>query len=148
MIQNHAFLNLEAHHLALAIAKKTLDENHSRTAQKSMDRETSILQNRQQSPFQKQTTRKMGSQAGDLDTGLFILSMQWTLPTHWKSSYWKNKVVQHQGHVVLEPPVEFWNINTQFSRAGKCIHHPANLPTIMLNNWRWNTLLMYIVTCK
>ena len=27
-------LNLEAHHLALAIAKKTLDENHFRTAQK------------------------------------------------------------------------------------------------------------------
>ena len=27
-------LNLEAHHLALAIAKKTLDENQIRTAQK------------------------------------------------------------------------------------------------------------------
>ena len=32
-------LNLEAHCLALAIAKKTLDENHLRTAQKTMDRE-------------------------------------------------------------------------------------------------------------
>ena len=32
-------LNLEAHHLALAIAKKTLDENCFRTAQKSTDRE-------------------------------------------------------------------------------------------------------------
>ena len=32
-------LNLEAHRLALSIAKKTLDENHFRTAQKTMDRE-------------------------------------------------------------------------------------------------------------
>ena len=32
-------LNLEAHHLALAITKKTLDENHLRTAQKTTDRE-------------------------------------------------------------------------------------------------------------
>ena len=32
-------LNLEAHWLALAIVKKTLDENHFRTAQKTMDRE-------------------------------------------------------------------------------------------------------------
>ena len=33
-------LNLEAHHLALAIAKRTLDENHFRTAQKTTDRES------------------------------------------------------------------------------------------------------------
>ena len=31
-------LNLEAHRLALAIAKKTLDKNHFKTAQKTMDR--------------------------------------------------------------------------------------------------------------
>ena len=36
--------------------------------------------------------------------------------------------------VVLKPPVEFWNIEMQFGRAGKYINHPANLPTIMLNN--------------
>ena len=34
--------------------------------------------------------------------------------------------------VVLEPPVEFWNINTQFGRAGKCINHQQIVPTIML----------------
>ena len=33
-------LNLEAHHLSLAIAKKTLDENCFRTTQKTMDRES------------------------------------------------------------------------------------------------------------
>ena len=31
-------LKLEAHRLTLAIAKKTLDENHFKTAQKTMDR--------------------------------------------------------------------------------------------------------------
>ena len=36
--------------------------------------------------------------------------------------------------VVPELPVEFWNINTQFGRAGKYINHPANLPTITLND--------------
>ena len=33
------WLNLEAHHLALAIAKKTLYKNCFKTAQKTMDRE-------------------------------------------------------------------------------------------------------------
>ena len=32
----------------------------------------------------------------------------------------------------MEPPVEFWNIDTQFGRAGRYINHPANLPTIKL----------------
>ena len=36
--------------------------------------------------------------------------------------------------VVLEPPVKFWNIDTQFGRAGKYINHPANLPTISLTD--------------
>ena len=36
--------------------------------------------------------------------------------------------------VVPEPPVELWNIDTQFSRAGKYVNHPANLPTITLND--------------
>ena len=33
-------INLKAHRLILAIAKKTLDENHFKTAQKTMDRQT------------------------------------------------------------------------------------------------------------
>ena len=36
--------------------------------------------------------------------------------------------------IILEPPIEFWNINTQFGRAGKHINHPINLPTITLND--------------
>ena len=29
--------------------------------------------------------------------------------------------------IVLEPPIEFWNIDTQFSRAGRYINYPVNL---------------------
>ena len=36
--------------------------------------------------------------------------------------------------VILEPPIEFWNVDTQFSRAGRYINHPANLPIIQLND--------------
>ena len=36
-------------------------------------------------------------------------------------------------HVVLEPPVELWKIDTQFGRVGKFINHRANLPTISLH---------------
>ena len=34
--------------------------------------------------------------------------------------------------IILEPPIEFSNIDTQFGRAGRYINHPANLPTIKL----------------
>ena len=35
--------------------------------------------------------------------------------------------------VVYELPVELWNVNTTFGRAGKFINLPANVPTIPLN---------------
>ena len=34
--------------------------------------------------------------------------------------------------IILEPPIEFWDVDTQFSRAGRYINHPVNLPTIKL----------------
>ena len=51
----------------------------------------------------------------------------------------ENQATGKQGHAtskmqLLEPPVEFWNIDTQFGRAGRYINHPANLPTIKLND--------------
>ena len=36
--------------------------------------------------------------------------------------------------IILEPPVEFWNVDTQFSRAGHYINHPANLSSIQLKH--------------
>ena len=37
-------------------------------------------------------------------------------------------------NVLLTLPVEFWNIDLQFGRAGRYINHPTNLLTITLNN--------------
>ena len=34
--------------------------------------------------------------------------------------------------IILEPPIEFWNIDTQFGRVSHYINHPDNLPTIQL----------------
>ena len=36
--------------------------------------------------------------------------------------------------IILEPRIDFWNRDTQFSRAGRYINHPANLTTIKLND--------------
>ena len=36
--------------------------------------------------------------------------------------------------IILEPPIEFWNVDTQFGRAGCYINHPTNLPTIQLTS--------------
>ena len=55
-------LNLEVHHLALAIAKKTIDENCFRTSQKTMDREPPSFKTGHRVLFHKQTTRQRGSQ--------------------------------------------------------------------------------------
>ena len=34
--------------------------------------------------------------------------------------------------IILEPPIEFWNIDTQFGRASRYVNYSANLPTIQL----------------
>ena len=107
--------NLEASHLTLAIAKKTLDENHFRTAQKTMDREPPSFKLSDRVYFKNKQSRK------------------WDLK--WRPGY-RIVHIKHDGHylhiknqatgktrscnikdVVLKPPVEFWNINTQFGRA-------------------------------
>ena len=36
--------------------------------------------------------------------------------------------------IILELPIEFWNIDTQVSTAGRYINHPVNLPTIKLTD--------------
>ena len=125
-------LNLEAHRLMLAIAKKTLDKNCFKAAHKTMDR--------------KPPTFKIGDR-------VYFKNKQpgkWDLK--WRPGY-RIVQVEHDGHflhienqatgkvqscnvkdVVLEPPVELWNIDTQFGRAVKFINHPANLPTINLHD--------------
>ena len=56
-------LNLETHRLALAIAKKTLDENrfqNIKLIQKNHGKKTPILQNWRSCVLQKQTIQQMG----------------------------------------------------------------------------------------
>ena len=125
-------LNLEAHQLALAIVKKTLDENCFRTAQKTTGREPPSFKTGDRVYFKNKQLGK------------------WDLK--WRPGY-RITSIEHDGHylhienqatgrtrscniknIVLELPVELWNINRQFSRAGKYINHPANLPMITLNN--------------
>ena len=125
-------LNLETHRLALAIAKKTLDENRFKMGQKTMER--------------KPPSFKIGDR-------VYFKNKQpgkWDLK--WRPRY-RIVCIEHDGHflhignqatgkicscnvkdIILEPPIEFWNIDTQFGRAGKYINHPTNLPTITLND--------------
>ena len=127
-----SLLNLEAHRLALAIAKKTLDKNHFRTAQKTMLREPPSFKIGDRVYFKNKQPGK------------------WNLK--WRLGY-RIVCIECDGHylhienqaagktrsynvkdVVLNPPVELWNIDTQFGRPGRYINHPANLPTITLND--------------
>ena len=117
----------KTHQLALAIAKKTLDDNCFRTAQKTIDREPLSF--------------KIGNR-------VYFKNKQpgnWDLK--WRPGYWIAHI-EHDRHylhienqatgkprvcnvkdIVHEPPVEFWNIDIQFGRVRKYLNHPANLPT-------------------
>ena len=128
-------LNVEAHWLALAIAKKTLDDNCFRTAQKTMDREPPSFKIGNRVYFKNKQSGKW-----DLKCRLGYRIVLIDCDRHYlhteNQATGKIRSCNIKG-IVLEPPVEFWNIDTQFGRAGKYINHPANLPTIMLNIWRW-----------
>ena len=107
-------LNLETHRLTLAIAKKTLDENRFKMAQKTMDHTPPSF--------------KFGDRVYFVcieHDGHFLHMENQAMGKVWSCNV---------KDVILEPPIEFWNIDTQFSRAGRYINHPANLPTIKLNN--------------
>ena len=108
-------LNLETHRLALAIAKRTLDENRFTATQKTV------------------TQDKPAFQIGD---HVYFKNKQpgkWDLK--WKPRY-RIVCIESNGQfihienqatgkiqscnvtdIILEPPIEFWNIDTQFSRA-------------------------------
>ena len=125
-------LHLETHRLALAIAKKTLDENRFTATQKTLARDNPAFQVGYHVYFKNKQPGK------------------WDLK--WRPRY-QVVCIEHNGHfihienqatgkiqscnvtdIILEPPIEFWNINTQFSRASHYINHPANLPTIHLTD--------------
>ena len=141
-----ALLNLEAHCLALAIAKKMLDENHFRNAQKTTDREQPsfkigngvYFKNKQPGKWDLKLMPGYRITHTECDGDYLHIENQATGNT--RSCNIKD--------VVLKPPVELWNVDRQFGRAGRYIKLPANLPTTTLTNLRCKTLPMYIVTCK
>ena len=121
-------LHLETHRLALVIAKKTLEENRFTATQKTVSRNNPTFQVGDHVYFKNKQPGK------------------WDLK--WRPGYWIVHF-EHNGHyihienqatgrtrscnvtdIILEPPVEFWNIDTLFGRASRYINHPANLPTI------------------
>ena len=130
--QTQANINLESHRLALAIAKKTLDKNRFTATQKTLAGDKPAFQIRDHVYFKNKQPGK------------------WELK--WRPGY-TIVCIEHNGHfihienqatgkmwscnikiIILEPPIEFWNIDTQFSRASHYINHPANLPTIQLTD--------------
>ena len=123
-------LHLETHRLALAIAKKTLDENRFIATQKTLARDNPAFQVGDRVYFKNKQPGK------------------WDLK--WRPRY-QIDYIEHNGHfihienqatgktqscnvtvIILKPPVEFWNIDTQFGRVSHYINHPANLTTIQL----------------
>ena len=125
-------LNLEAHQLALAIAKKTLDENQFRTTQKTMNREPCSFKIGDRVYFKNKQPRIWNCK---WRPGYRIVCIEHSrCYQHIENQVTDKTRSCNIKDIVLEPPVEFWNIDTQFGRAGKYINHPANLPTIMLNN--------------
>ena len=123
-------LNLETHRLALAIAKKTLHKNRFTAAQKTLARD------------------KLAFQIGDHAYFKNKQPGKWELK--WRPGY-RIICIEHGRHfihienqatgkiqscnvkdIIVEPQIEFWNIDTQFGRASCYINHPANLPTIQL----------------
>ena len=123
-------LNLEAHRLALAIAKKILDENCFKTTQKTMDRTPPSFKIGDRVYFKNKQLSKW-----DLKWRPIYRIAQIECDGHFLciENQARGKVQScNIKDVLLEPPVEFWNIDTQFGRAQKYINHPANLPTISL----------------
>ena len=128
-------LDLKSHCPALAIAKKTLDENHFKHAWKTMHctppnfkvGDRVFFKNKQ--PGKWDLKWRAGYRIVCLECNKQYLhtenqAIRKTRPCNIKNA--GNKL-----------PVMVWNVGTMFSRAGKFINHLTNLPTITLNT-TWN----------
>ena len=125
-------LNPEAHRLALSIAKKTLDKNHFKTAQKTMDRTPPSFKIGDRVDFKNKQPSKW-----DFKWRLRYRIVQIECNGH--SLHIENQATGKVGYfnvkdIAFQPQVEFWNIDTYFGRAGKFINHTVNLPTVILND--------------
>ena len=106
-------LDLESHHLALAIAKETLDENRFKHAQKTMDHTTPNFKVCvREYTSKKQASWKMRSKMENLLQDC-PYRVQCMLPPYRKPSYRKNWTLQCQGCCAWT--VELWEIYKSFS---------------------------------
>ena len=123
-------LNLKTHRLALAIAKKTPDENRSTAVQKTLARDKPAFQIGDHVYFKNKQPGKWDLK---LRPGYRIVCIECNGHFIHIENQATGKIRSHNvKDIILEPPIEFWNIDTQFSRASHYVSHPANLPTIQL----------------
>ena len=80
----------------------------------------------------KTNIQESGTSNGDLDTELSELKCDGHF-LHIKNQATRKVQSYNVKDVVLEPPVEFWNIDTQFGRAGKYINHPVQIYQLSLS---------------
>ena len=137
-------LDFESNNLALAIAKKALDENRFKHPQQTTD---CIW-----------ASYKIGDRVYFKNKQLEKWDLKWRV-------HYRIICIEHSGHyfyienqatgktrpcnvkdVVHELPVEQWNVYAKFSRDWKFINHPETLPTILLNTNQNNTT--YSVPCQ
>ena len=123
---------METHHLALAIAKKILHENQFRTDQKTTDKETQSFNIGDRVYFKNKQPGKWDLKWRPRYQIVCIECYRHYL--HIKNQATDKTRSCNVKGVVLEPPVELWNIDIQFGRAGKYINHPASLPIITLTD--------------
>ena len=97
-------LNLEHYCLTIAIAKKTLDENYFRNAQKTTDRKPPSFQLGNRVDFKNKQPGKMGLKMETWVQDCFVLSMKDT--TYRKPINGKTRSCNVKD-IVLEPPIEF-----------------------------------------
>ena len=135
-------LNLEAHCLALTIAKKTLDENCFRTAQKTTHREAPSFQIGDRVYFKNKQPGKWDLkwrhryQIVHIECDGYYIHTENQVTGKTRSCKVKD--------IVLEPPVELWNIIWQ-SRE---IYQPSCKFTNDYTSRLKMNKLLYIVTCK
>ena len=121
-------LNLETHRLALVIAKKRLDENRFTATQKTWASDQPAFQIGDHVYFKNKQPGKWdlkwrpGYRFVYIECDRHFIHIENQATGKIQSCNIKD--------IILEPPIEFWNIDTQFGRARCYINHPANLPTI------------------
>ena len=113
-------LNLKTHRLALAIAKKILDDNRFTANQKTLARDKPAFQIGDHVYFKWRPGYRIVHIECD---GHFI---------HIENQATGKIQSCNVKDIILGPSMEFWNIDTQFGRSSHYVNHPANLPTIQL----------------